>query len=228
MTRGLIFWDSFAAIHCRCSVKRSVLTLPRSGAGCAGKGFHHEGTWAHDPQLRSRALIELADRLSERADAIGLMLSREMGKVLRDATLEATLSPGTLRYNAGTALSQTGTSAEVAPGLFASAMREPIGVAGIIVPWNSPLALLIRALGPALAAGCTTVIKLPGQTALVNSLIMEAVAATKSLPNGVVNIFTEAGNEGAPLIMNRPRSTPSTTPAARRWGSRSPRRARQR
>jgi betaine-aldehyde dehydrogenase len=56
------------------------------------------------------------------------MLSREMGKVLRDATLEATWSPGTLRYNAGTALSQTGTSAEIAPGLFASAMREPIGV----------------------------------------------------------------------------------------------------
>jgi betaine-aldehyde dehydrogenase len=80
-------------------------------------------------------------------------------------------------------------------------MREPIGVAGIIVPWNSPLALLVRALGPALAAGCTTVIKLPGQTALVNSLIAEAVAATGSLPKGVVNIFTEAGNEGAPLLV---------------------------
>jgi betaine-aldehyde dehydrogenase len=52
-----------------------------------------------------------------------------------------------------------------------------------------------------LAAGCTTVIKLPGQTALTNSLIMQAAAATKSLPNGVVNIFTEAGNEGAPLLV---------------------------
>jgi betaine-aldehyde dehydrogenase len=58
----------------------------------------------------------------------------------------------------------------------------------------------VRALAPALAAGCTTVVKLPGQTALTNSL-MEAVAATKSLPNGVVNIFTEAGNEGAPLLV---------------------------
>jgi betaine-aldehyde dehydrogenase len=124
-----------------------------------------------------------------------------MGKTLRDATWEATASPSTLRYNAGAALSQTGTSAEIAPGLFATAMREPIGVAGIIVPWNSPLALLVRALGPALAAGCTTVIKLPGQTALVNSLIAEAVAATGSLPKGAVNIFTEAGNEGAPLLV---------------------------
>jgi acyl-CoA reductase-like NAD-dependent aldehyde dehydrogenase len=83
-------------------------------------------------------------------------------------------------------------------------MREPIGVAGIIVPWNSPLALLVRALGPALAAGCTTVVKLPGQTALVNALIMEAVAATEGLPNGVVNIFTESGNEGAPLMVASP------------------------
>jgi acyl-CoA reductase-like NAD-dependent aldehyde dehydrogenase len=169
----------------------------------ARKAFD-KGVWAHDPQLRATALNELADRLEERAEAIGLMLSREMGKVLRDATLEATWSPATLRYNAGRALSQTGTSAEIAPGVFASAMREPLGVAGIIVPWNSPLALLVRALGPALAAGCTTVVKLPGQTALVNALIMEAAAATKSLPKGVVNIFTESGNEGAPLMVSSP------------------------
>ena len=170
----------------------------------AARSAFDTGTWAHAPQIRMRALLEMADRLEERAEAIGLMLSREMGKVLRDSTLEATWSPATLRYNAGTALSQTGTSAEIAPGVFASAMREPIGVAGIIVPWNSPLALLVRALGPALAAGCTTVVKLPGQTALVNSLIMEAVAATKSLPKGVVNIFTESGNEGAPLMVESP------------------------
>jgi acyl-CoA reductase-like NAD-dependent aldehyde dehydrogenase len=162
------------------------------------------GVWSHDPQLRSRALLELADRLDERAEAIALTISREQGKPLRDATLEATWSPSTLRYNAGTALSQTGTSAEIGPGVYATAMREPIGVAGIIVPWNSPLALLVRALGPALAAGCTTVIKLPGQTALVNSLIAEAAAATKLLPKGVVNIFTEAGNEGAPLLVESP------------------------
>jgi acyl-CoA reductase-like NAD-dependent aldehyde dehydrogenase len=175
-----------------------------ASAIAAARNAFDNGTWAYDPQLRSRALLELADRLNERAEAIALTLSREMGKTLRDATWEATASPSTLRYNAGTALSQTGTSAEIAPGIFATSMREPIGVAGIIVPWNSPLALLVRALGPALAAGCTTAIKLPGQTALVNFLIAEAVAATGSLPKGVVNIFTEAGNEGAPLLVESP------------------------
>jgi betaine-aldehyde dehydrogenase len=175
-----------------------------ASAIAAARHAFDNGTWAHDPPLRSRALNELAWRLDERAEAIALMISREMGKPLRDATLEATWSPSTLRYNAGTALSQTGTSAEIAPGIFATSMREPIGVAGLIVPWNSPLALLLRALGPALAAGCTVVIKLPGQTALVNALIAEAVAATGSLPKGVVNIFTEAGNEGAPLMVESP------------------------
>ena len=175
-----------------------------AAAIAAARKAFDTGGWSHDPQLRSRALLELAARLDERAEAIALTISREMGKTLGDATLEATWSPSTLRYNAGTALSQTGTSAEIAPGVFATAMREPLGVAGIIVPWNSPLALLVRALGPALAAGCTTVVKLPGRTALANSLIMQAVAATRSLPNGVLNIFTEAGNEGAPLLVESP------------------------
>ena len=175
-----------------------------ASAIAAARRVFDTGVWSHDPQLRSRALLELADRLDERADAIALSISREEGKTLGQATLEATWSSSTLRYNAGTALSQTGTSAEIAPGVFATATREPIGVAGIIVPWNSPLALLVRALGPALAAGCTTVVKLPAQTALTNSLIMQAAAATRSLPNGVLNIFTEAGNEGAPLLVESP------------------------
>src|SRR4029077_10629390 len=166
-----------------------------AAAIAAARKAFDTSVWPPDPQLRSTGLLALAQRLEERADAIALTISREMGKTFGDATLEATWSPSTLRYNAGTALSQTGTSAELAPGVFATAMREPIGVAGIIVPWNSPLALLVRALGPALAAGCTTVIKLPGQTALVNSLIAEDRKSTKSLPKGVVNIFTEAGNE---------------------------------
>src|SRR6201988_3270897 len=175
-----------------------------ASAIAAARKVFDTGVWSHGPQLRSRALLELADRLDERADAIALSISREEGKTLGQATLEATWSSSTLRYNAGTALSQTGTSAEIAPAVFATATREPIGVAGIIVPWNSPLALLVRALGPASAAGCTTVVKLPGQTALANSLVMEAVAATQSLPTGVVNIFTESGNEGAPWRVESP------------------------
>jgi acyl-CoA reductase-like NAD-dependent aldehyde dehydrogenase len=146
-----------------------------AAAIAAARKAFDTGVWPHNPQLRCRALLEFADRLDERTEEIALMLSREMGKALRDSTWEANVSPSTLRYNAGTALSQTGTSAEIAPGVFASATREPIGVAGIIVPWNSPIALLMRALAPALAAGCTTVVKLPGQTALTKDEIFGPV-----------------------------------------------------
>src|SRR5580700_4718746 len=70
----------------------------------AARNAFDTGVWPHDPQLRSRALVELALRLEERADVIAPTISREMGKTLGDATLEATWSPSTLRYNAGTAL----------------------------------------------------------------------------------------------------------------------------
>ena len=159
------------------------------------------GTWASDRHARAAALYELALHIEERADRLAVSLAREMGKVVTQARWEASASVQTIRYNGGVALSQTGSAAEQAPGLLASTWREPIGVAGIIVPWNAPIALLTRGLGPALAAGCTVVIKMPGQTALTNAIFAEAVAATKSLPNGVVNMFTESGNEGAPLLV---------------------------
>lgn len=169
----------------------------------ARRAFDQTG-WASDRALRAAALGELAQRLDERADRLAISLARELGKVITQSRMEATLSPHTLRHNAGAAMSQTGTSAELSSGVQATTWREPIGVAGIIVPWNSPLALLVRALGPALAAGCTVVVKMPAQTALTNAIISEAVAATKLLPKGVVNIFTESGNAGAPLLVTSP------------------------
>jgi betaine-aldehyde dehydrogenase len=69
------------------------------------------------------------------------------------------------------------------------------------VPWNAPVALFIRSLGPALAAGNTVAAKLPGQTALTNALIADVISQARSLPVGVVNMFTESGNTGAPFLI---------------------------
>ena len=161
--------------------------------------------WSRDAELRSRALFELADRLEERADALALTLSREGGKLLAQTGWEVAGTLSSIRYSAASALTQImGSAAEVAPGVYSYSSPEPLGVAGIISPWNSPVILTARALGPALAAGCTAVVKLPGQTALTNAIFAEAVAATELLPDGVVNLFTEAGNEGAPLLVESP------------------------
>jgi betaine-aldehyde dehydrogenase len=128
----------------------------------------------------------------------------ENGKKLAEGMLEATLPSVTLRHTASQALTDTGISAEVAPGQWFSTYAEPAGVVGVIVPWNSPVVLLIRSLAPALAAGNTAAVKMPGQTALVANKVSRIIAEVKSLPAGVVNIFTESGNTGSPFLVASP------------------------
>jgi betaine-aldehyde dehydrogenase len=86
------------------------------------------------------------------------------------------------------------------------------------VPWNAPVALFIRSLAPALAAGNTVAAKLPGQTALSNALVADVVSKAPSLPDGIVNMFTESGNTGAPFLIE---SADVVSPAALRSAGRS-------
>jgi betaine-aldehyde dehydrogenase len=160
--------------------------------------------WSRQRELRARVLNELADRLEARQEEFISMLTREHGKIRSDATFEVTLSIPKLRYYAALALAHYGRSAEVRPGAYSFTLRQPIGVAGIIVPWNAPLVLLIRSLAPALAAGCTAVVKAAGQTAQTSHLFFEVLSEVKSLPRGVVNCFIESGNAGAPLLVSSP------------------------
>jgi acyl-CoA reductase-like NAD-dependent aldehyde dehydrogenase len=161
-------------------------------------------SWSRDRQLRSRALLQMADLLERRRDQFILGLAQENGKPLAEAGLEIGLTIPKLRYAAALALTDSGRTAEVAPGLYGQTLRQPAGVAGIIVPWNSPVVLVVRSLAPALAAGCTCAVKMPGQTGLVNGMFAQLLADTDSLPAGVVNVFTESGNEGAPLLISSP------------------------
>jgi len=156
----------------------------------------------------------MADRFDAHADELGALVTKENGKILAQGRFESTTVGGTLRHNAADALIDTGISAEVAPGQWFSTYAEPVGVVGIIVPWNAPVALLIRSLASALSAGNTVAVKMPGQTALVANLISQIIAEVTSLPRGVVNIFTESGNTGAPYLVAPPMSRSSATRAA--------------
>ena len=169
-------------------------------AVAAARGAFTGTAWGRDRGLRSRVLLELAERFEARAPELALMLTRENGKTLAEATGEVDVA-ASLRHSAAQALTEVGTAAEVAPGQYFTSLPEPVGVVAIIVPWNAPVALFIRSLGPALAAGNTVAAKLPGQTALTNALIADFVSATSSLPTGVVNMFTESGNAGAPFLV---------------------------
>lgn len=116
------------------------------------------------------------------------MIATENGKLLGEAQFEVSFVKPNLRFAAGKIYSEYGRSAEWSAGKYSILIKEAVGVAGISTPWNSPAALLVRSLAPALAAGCTAVLKMPGQTALTNALIMEIIASVESLPKGVVNM----------------------------------------
>jgi len=160
--------------------------------------------WSRDRQLRARVLNELADCFSARADELTALLAQENGKILPEAGFEISLVEPKLRYAAALALTDTGTAAETKPGAYSMVHKEALGVAGIITPWNSPVFLAIRALAPALAAGCTAVLKMPAQTALVADLLASTLAEAESLPPGVVNLFIESEDQGAKQLVASP------------------------
>jgi acyl-CoA reductase-like NAD-dependent aldehyde dehydrogenase len=130
-------------------------------------------------------------------------LATENGKILPHARFETATAPFNLRFNAALALTDYGRAAEVDEDSLSIVIRQPVGVSGIFAPWNAPIALGIRSLAPALAAGCTTAVILPKETAQVNALISEVISDTDGLPPGVVNIVT-SGREGIKYFVETP------------------------
>jgi betaine-aldehyde dehydrogenase len=162
-----------------------------------------ETDWKDNRPLRARVLNAMAARFEARAEQLAQLLSTEVGKILPDARFEtATVAPN-LRFSAARALTEYGRAAEVGADGLSIVIRQPVGVAGIFAPWNAPLALGIRSLAPALAAGCTAAVILPKETAQVNALIGEVISETEGLPSGVVNILT-GGREGLQYLVETP------------------------
>lgn len=151
--------------------------------------------WAQRPRLRASILLEMANRLETHKGELAKHLTAENGKLLTDAQHEVFAAVSEARYYAGLARSVFGRVSEIEPGIYAMMSREPMGVAGIIVPWNAPVTLMMRSLAPALAAGCTVVVKAAPQTALINEKVFRILSDIPSLPKGVVNMVVETGDE---------------------------------
>ncbi len=160
--------------------------------------------WKDNRKLRARVLNQMADRFEARRDELVEILSLENGKVIAESQFEVDMVPSKLRYWASTVLTEYGRAAELAPGHFSLVIRTAIGVAGIVAPFNSPVLLTIRSLAPALAAGTTMAVKMPGNTAQVNRLFSEIISEAADLPKGVINIFSESGSEGSQFLMESP------------------------
>lgn len=180
----------------------------------AAKQTFETTDWRFNRHLRAQVLSEMADAIDANTEALAELLVKENGKPIGEAGFELSMCAPKLRYWAAQVRTNFGRSLLPEEGRLAVMTREAIGPVGIIVPWNSPVILLIRSLAPVLAAGCTAAVKMPGQTGLVNGLLMRVLADVKSLPAGVVNIFNEAGDEGARELVNSP-----DTPAISYTGS---------
>lgn len=171
----------------------SGLADAQAAVGAARRAFD-QPTWAQAPRLRQMVMLRWADRLESQLDPLARLLTLENGKVLAQSRGEIAAAISEIRYYAGLARYMPGHVFEVEPGAFSTLLKEPAGVVGIIVPWNAPAVLLIRSLTPALAAGCTTVIKPAPQTALVTAALIDALHAVEGLPPGVVNLVSEEGH----------------------------------
>ncbi|MGZ2362024.1 aldehyde dehydrogenase family protein [Streptomyces sp. 372A] len=170
----------------------------------AGRAFE-EGDWRLDPMVRATALSHLADAYAARMDEVIDTLCLENGKLRHEAGFESHFILRALRFAAGLAVQPHGRVTDTQPGRQAMSIRQPVGVAGIVVPWNSPAYLCIRALAPALAAGCTAVVKMPGQAARTAALMSEILSSVPEVPRGVVNVVIESGSDVARLLVDSPR-----------------------
>jgi len=175
----------------------------QSAIEAAAAAFANE-PWRSDPMQRAAALSHLADAYAERLDEVIAMLCLENGKLGYEAAYEASFIIRGLRFAAGLAVQNFGRVVDTRPGQQSLSIRQPVGVAGVIVPWNSPAYLFVRALAPALAAGCAVVAKMPSQAAQSAALASEIIAGVKEIPAGIVNIFTETGADGARLLVDSP------------------------
>ncbi|MFF3557663.1 aldehyde dehydrogenase [Streptomyces tsukubensis] len=168
----------------------------------ARTAFDAPAGWASwEPARRAEAMDRLADAIDRRADEFVARVSAQNGMPVAVARQLETGYPSTiLRYYAG--LARGLSTAEIRPGLFGGDIevrREPVGVVAAIVPWNFPQALAMFKIAPALATGCTLVVKPSPETVLDAYLLAEAVEEA-GLPAGVVNIVPGGRDAGAHLV----------------------------
>jgi acyl-CoA reductase-like NAD-dependent aldehyde dehydrogenase len=187
---------------------REIAQVPQAGAQdveCAvqaARAAFADGPWASMPASgRERLMHALAQAMEERAEELAQIESLDNGKPVGLAQyVDVNGAIGHLRYFAGWATKIEGNVLPVtAPNMHCYTRREPVGVCGQIIPWNFPLLMAAWKLGPALAAGCTIVLKPAEQTPL-SALRIGELALEVGFPPGVLNVLTGDGSTGAALV----------------------------
>jgi aldehyde dehydrogenase (NAD+) len=191
------------------STEEKIGSVPEAAPGdvdaalaAARQAFDDPRGWAHwAPAQRADVLERFADEYDKRCEEIIYAISQQNGMPITIARqLEATYPPALLRYYAG--LIRTQPVEEVRDGLFVRStvvQHKPIGVVAAIVPWNVPQSLTMTKLAPALAAGCTIVIK-PSPETVLDAFALAAAAQAAGMPDGVMSIVPGGRELGAYLV----------------------------
>lgn len=158
----------------------------------AQKAFATFRTWTG--RERSKILRKWYDLMTENHADLATLITWENGKPLADAKGEVTYAANFLEWFSEEAPRVSGqTLASSVPGNRVATYKEPVGVAGLITPWNFPAAMITRKAAPAIAAGCTVVIKAPGETPF-SALALAELAHRAGMPKGVFNVVTAMKN----------------------------------
>jgi len=163
-----------------------------------------KGPWRElTPCERGRLLFGFADLLTAHRDELARLETLDVGKPLKDSLGDIDGVVATLRYNAGAADKLQGESIPLGPKFVDFTVLEPIGVTAHIVPWNFPLGMAMRGMAPALAAGCTIVLK-PAEQSPLSVLKMAELVGQAGFPKGVVNIVPGFGEEAGDALVRHP------------------------
>jgi len=157
--------------------------------------------WADaSPEVRSDVLDKASNLLMERRESVGRLLSREEGKTLPEGIGETMRAARILKYFAGEALRLHGQNlASTRPGVEIQTYRQPVGVYGLITPWNFPIAIPAWKAAPALAFGNTVVLKPAGPTPATAEALV-AILHEAGLPKGVLNMVIGRGRVGQAIV----------------------------
>ncbi|MGH1416185.1 MAG: aldehyde dehydrogenase family protein [Pelagimonas sp.] len=178
------------------------MTQAISAADAAAQGWA-----ASTPQQRFDVLDFIGTEILSNAQALGKLLSREEGKTLPEGIGEVTRAGHIFKFFAGEALRQTGDLlASVRPGVGIDVTRDPMGVVGLITPWNFPIAIPAWKVAPALAYGNAVVLK-PAELVPGCAHALAQIIAKSDLPKGVFNLVLGLGSELGPTLINDPRVT---------------------
>jgi betaine-aldehyde dehydrogenase len=172
-------------------------------AVAAAKAAFDDGPWGSTTaQERGRVLFRLAEKIRQNAAHLAELEARNCGKPIVEAEFDINDVATCFEYYGGLATKILGHVNPVPDNALSLTLKEPIGVAGQIIPWNYPLLMAAWKLAPALAAGCTCVLK-PAEQTPITALEMANWLSDVGLPPGAVNIITGFGETcGAPLVQH--------------------------